>query len=198
MSSEQTAYLVVRRDDGFGDVFPLFGQDRYTIGRAPNSCRIRLKDEKCSREHAEVYWSSDAWKGRDLSSRNGTWLNGLRVEAETELSPTDELRIGETHFLFVETMDQLPTVRTAPLTESETPSEREVIKKRLSQTRFSLPAPAAPEADADSNPETPPPTVRRSMSRALAQLYRLGLDMASAMSQDELIRIVLDGLLEGI
>src|SRR5579864_7722153 len=105
MASEQSAYLVVRRDDGFGDVFSLTSLKRYTIGRAQNSCAIVLRDDKCSREHAEVYWSSEGWKVRDMNSRNGTWLNNQRVDGETALEPTDVVTIGSTRLLFVEAME---------------------------------------------------------------------------------------------
>lgn len=58
-------YLVIRRDDGYGDVFPLEQGLRYTLGRA-NTNRIVLKDELCSREHAEVAFSESRWRLRDL------------------------------------------------------------------------------------------------------------------------------------
>ena len=77
MPSPLAAYLVVRRDDGYGDVFPLTAGGRFTLGRGPTN-RIVLKDELCSREHAEVYQSDGRWVVRDLESLNGTRLNGLR------------------------------------------------------------------------------------------------------------------------
>ena len=58
MTSEAAAYLVMRRDDGFGDVFTLSRAQRFTVGRA-NTNRIVLEDDLCSREHAEVYCGSD-------------------------------------------------------------------------------------------------------------------------------------------
>src|SRR5271165_5289243 len=100
MPANGTAYLVVRRDDGFGDVFSLVAADRYTLGRAATN-RIVLKDELCSREHAEVFHSG-GWRVRDLGSLNGTRLNGQRLEAETELTPGDDVHLGRTHLLFVE------------------------------------------------------------------------------------------------
>src|SRR5438874_10391825 len=50
-----TAYLVIKRGDGFGDVFPLTPGQRYTIGRATSNS-ILLKDDQCSREHAELFY----------------------------------------------------------------------------------------------------------------------------------------------
>src|SRR5262249_41374025 len=48
MPSAATAFLVVKRDDGFGDVFQLVAGQRYNMGRATSN-RIVLKDDLCSR-----------------------------------------------------------------------------------------------------------------------------------------------------
>ena len=61
MPDGTVAYLVVRRDDGFGDVYPLAAGQRYTLGRAATN-RIVLKDDLCSREHAEVYQLDGHWR----------------------------------------------------------------------------------------------------------------------------------------
>ncbi len=76
MTAGSGPYLVTRREDGYGDVFPLQAGQRITLGRA-NTNRIVLKDELCSREHAEVYFAAGNWHLRDLKS-----LNGTRVGAE--------------------------------------------------------------------------------------------------------------------
>src|SRR5213593_1961455 len=101
MSAGASAYLVIRRDDGFGEVYPLIVGQRCTLGRA-NTNRIVLKDELCSREHAEVYHADGRWRLRDLDSLNGTRLNGQTLDSEWELSPRDVVNVGRTHLLFVE------------------------------------------------------------------------------------------------
>jgi hypothetical protein len=52
----------------------------HTIGRS-SSCMLRLDDPRASGHHAVLQWSGSAWELRDLGSRNGTWLNGRRIEA---------------------------------------------------------------------------------------------------------------------
>src|SRR5262245_35774619 len=99
MPADGAAFLVVRRDDGFGDVFSLAAADRYTVGRAATN-RIVLKDELCSREHAEVFRTGGSWRVRDLNSLNGTKVNGERLTAELELAPGDVVHLGRTHLLF--------------------------------------------------------------------------------------------------
>src|SRR5947209_17996526 len=109
MPTATTAYLVVRREDGFGDVFPLDPGQSYTLGRATTNA-IVLKDDLCSREHAEVTFSGGRWRVRDLESLNGTRVNGQTIDREFDLAPGDVLHVGRTHLLFVEQMDQLPAL----------------------------------------------------------------------------------------
>src|SRR5262245_43779139 len=185
-------YLVLRRDDGYGDVFPLQAGQRITMGRA-NTNRILLKDELCSREHAEVAFTDGKWRVRDLKSLNGTRVNGKSLDADWELTPGDQIQLGRTDLVFVTRLDELPSL--PPL---GAPGDAISIKKRLGQTRFLTPLPkdqiAPEEANATRDGEPP----RRSLSRDLALLYRLALDMASAATYEELTRIVLDGLLEAV
>jgi Nif-specific regulatory protein len=192
MSASTTAYLVVRRDDGFGDVFQLVAGQTYTMGRATSN-RILLKDDLCSREHAEVSFSGGRWHVRDLNSLNGTRVNNVRLEGEWELTPNDDVYLGRTHLLFVEDMNQLPDL---PQQKEEPESEGVAIRKRLGQTRFLTPLPQLAEP---GNGETASGTPQRhALSRDLSLLYRLALDMGSAGTYDELCRIVLDALLEAI
>jgi Nif-specific regulatory protein len=188
MTEGTTAYLVVRRDDGYGDVFPLTAGQRYTLGRA-NTNRIVLKDEVCSRVHAEVYHSDGRWRLRDLNSLNGTRINDERLDSEWELSSQDEVHLGRTCLLFVEDLKQLPDMPFLP-----GPAETVTIKKRLGETRFLTPLPPAPTPDGDTVEKMP--GSRRGLSRDLARLYRLALDMGSATTYQELAQIVLKGLLE--
>jgi pSer/pThr/pTyr-binding forkhead associated (FHA) protein len=107
MVNGATASLVVLREDGYGDAFPLAVGQTYTLGRATSN-RIVLKDDRCSREHAEIGFRAGRWRVRDLNSLNGTRVNNVRLHSEWELELYDVLYLGSTHLLFVEDMNQLP------------------------------------------------------------------------------------------
>src|SRR5512139_3175826 len=47
------------------------------IGRQ-GDCQLQLEDPLCSRHHAEIWFQDGHWYLRDLS-RNGTFVNGLRI-----------------------------------------------------------------------------------------------------------------------
>jgi Nif-specific regulatory protein len=187
MSETASAYLVVRHDDGFGDVFALTPGQRYTLGRATTN-RIVLKDEVCSREHAEVYYADGRWRLRDLNSLNGTRVNGDRLDSEWELSPQDEVSLGRTTLVYVEDIAQLPDMPLAPAAP-----ENVTIKKRLRHTRFLTPVPPAPTAEDDTSHDG---AASRRLSHDLSVLYRLAVEMGSAASYPELAQTVLAGLLE--
>ncbi len=102
---ETTDYLVIREGAKWTDVFRLLPGETVTIGRAPTN-RIVVKDERCSRCHAEVFPSGGRWVLRDLESRNGTTINGARVGADHVLEPGDIVRVGSACLAFVDNLSQ--------------------------------------------------------------------------------------------
>lgn len=66
---------------------------RCLVGRAP-SCHWRLDDADVSREHAVLFYERGEWKVRDLSSRNGTHVDGHRVESVAVVRADSVLRFG--------------------------------------------------------------------------------------------------------
>ncbi len=181
------AYLVIRREDGFGDIFPLSGGQRHTLGRSTNN-RIVLKDDLCSREHAEVFTVKGKWMVRDLNSLNGTRVNEEPLLGEHELIPGDEINLGRTSLVFVNEMSQLPRAAADP-----EPSDGTVaIKKRLGKPRFMKPAAL------DMTPGPSALVAQTHLNQDLALLYRMALDMGSATTRADLFRVVLDGVLEAV
>ena len=71
-----------------------------TIGRAPTN-QIVIKDERCSRAHAEVFYSQGHWVVRDLESRNGTTIGGANVRGDHVLEAGEIIRIGQSQMAFV-------------------------------------------------------------------------------------------------
>ncbi|HSN53031.1 MAG TPA: FHA domain-containing protein, partial [Candidatus Sulfomarinibacteraceae bacterium] len=69
--------------------------DSIVVGRSSDA-EIAVPDRAMSRRHARLYRNGDSWYVEDLGSRNGTLLDGRRVEATSLLSPGSSLRIGST------------------------------------------------------------------------------------------------------
>jgi hypothetical protein len=66
---------------------------RLMLGRAPN-CDCVLPEDCVSRRHAQLWREGERWFLRDLGSRNGTRVNGVRVTDDAEVRPGDRLSLG--------------------------------------------------------------------------------------------------------
>jgi pSer/pThr/pTyr-binding forkhead associated (FHA) protein len=65
-----------------------------TIGRS-DKADIMLDDEKASRLHCGIRWLDNEFLLKDLTSKNGTFLNNERIESAA-LAIGDRIRIGNT------------------------------------------------------------------------------------------------------
>jgi len=67
-----------------------------TVGRDPD-VELRLPDPYVSHYHCKIDQVDGTVLVRDLGSRNGTFINGVRV-TESHLMPGDRLTVGRTNF----------------------------------------------------------------------------------------------------
>src|SRR5262249_5743968 len=144
-----------------------------------------VKDERCSRAHAEVFYSQERWVLRDLESRNGTFVGNQQVKGDYMLQPGEVIRIGHSQMAFVHelasafpdpaagtaakgTLKADDTILGTALEDSDVLSaEATKITHRRGQTRFLTPQAASDEAIPK-------------LGRAAAQLCRLAFEMAKA------------------
>jgi len=83
-----------------GEEFQLpLKKEKISIGRSADN-DILVPDPFCSGHHAFIYPSETGYVVRDNNSKNGTFLNGAKVQAETELKKGDEVLIGSTRIVF--------------------------------------------------------------------------------------------------
>jgi anti-anti-sigma factor len=68
------------------------------IGRMPEN-DISLAGNAVSRYHAKLRKEGEKWWLEDLGSRNGTFVNGKKIEAPTELKDGDKVVLGITRTL---------------------------------------------------------------------------------------------------
>ena len=111
------ALLVVERD-GLAIRSLQLDSKLVRIGREAG-CELVLASQFVSRQHAELRASETGFELVDLGSRNGTLLNGERLEANTpvQLKNNDSFRIEEFSLRFLEKDDSAETLvplRRAP------------------------------------------------------------------------------------
>ncbi len=200
------AYLITRDGSTWADVVRLVPGESVTVGRAPTNT-IVLKDERCSRNHAEIFFAQGNWKLRDLDSRNGTLVTGERLSGDHSLEAGDILQIGNSQLAFVHDLSQAfpdsssllkssrpvdPSDETFRSETAEGESIFEVfepttITHRKDQSRF-LDTPASIEDTDEAVPK---------VGRAAAQLCRLAFELAKSTDVVSLANVALTGLFEG-
>ncbi|MFV2066750.1 MAG: sigma 54-interacting transcriptional regulator [Pirellulales bacterium] len=195
------AYLVIREGAKWTDVVRLVPGESVTIGRAPTN-QIVIKDERCSRNHAEVFQSDGRWVLRDLESRNGTLTDGQRITSDHTLEAGNIISIGSCHLAYVHNLakafpdatELLEKAGHAPqedvgeaseagsVLSTEEPTE---ITHRKGQSRFLEP----PEAESEDS-------VIPRMGRAAAKLCRLAFELAKSPDESRMADLALAGLFE--
>ena len=69
-------------------------KSKITLGRGLN-VDLTIQDRLSSRLHCSIEFKDNAWHISDFKSRNGTFVNGERIQ-EARLNIGDRIRIGET------------------------------------------------------------------------------------------------------
>lgn len=78
---------------GGGDNVPLL-KAKLLVGRR-ESCDVVLRFANVSAHHCELTCEGGYWYVRDLQSRNGTKVNGVRVMGKKRLDPGDEVSFAK-------------------------------------------------------------------------------------------------------
>jgi serine phosphatase RsbU (regulator of sigma subunit)/pSer/pThr/pTyr-binding forkhead associated (FHA) protein len=106
------AYLLLTNDPEVGKRYSLEA-DEVTIGRHPD-CEISVMDSgRVSRRHAKIIRDGTVYFLQDLGSRNGTFLNGKRVDDQLHaLNDGDHLRVCDLEFVFQAELGSTDGTRT--------------------------------------------------------------------------------------
>lgn len=128
---------------GGGDTIPLT-RSKLLVGRR-SQCDICLKFSNVSSQHCELELKEGYWHIRDLGSRNGVKVNGIKVETKC-IVPGDEVMIAKMAFKIDYEVDG-----NAPVPEDDSPFAISLMEKAGLATRpqARMPKPA----DADAKPK---------------------------------------------
>jgi hypothetical protein len=88
----ETPYLIAQTGPLQGERWVL-QRERLLIGRGPE-CDIVVPDRQISRQHARISRTPDGVRVEDLGSKNGTHVNGVRIEASTTLQDGDVVQVA--------------------------------------------------------------------------------------------------------
>ena len=91
-----TAKLKVLHGKNAGHEIRLKGA-KFLVGRGED-CQLRPKSDAISRHHCEFVIDGNQVSLTDLGSKNGTLVNGARIEGSAVLNEGDEIQIGKLTF----------------------------------------------------------------------------------------------------
>lgn len=171
--SQEWAYLLGWDGTGWHDMVRIASNHVTTIGRAPTN-KVVLRDEVCSRNHCEIFKANGVWTLRDLDSRNGTTIDGVDVEGDTALEPGQVIEIGDTRLTFTDDPSIVPEMGVSE--DSETRAGDGIEPAILSRQDQ--------------------PSFQTGGGAELAKLYKLGLQLGSAKTRQQLAEVVLTSLSE--
>ncbi len=200
------AYLVIREGSKWTDVFRLVPGRTVTIGRAATN-QIIVKDERCSRNHAEVFLTNGNWTLRDLDSRNGTIVGDQPVKGDRTLNPGDVIRISQCQLAFVHDLskafpDQSAVRQTAGSNVLDGDDTFAIPSSALSDDSFDVDISNEPTTITHRRGETrflkpsKEDTAAPRVGRAAATLCRLAFELAKQGDIEAVANKALDGLFE--
>lgn len=102
-------------------------ENQMIVGRDPQTCQVVLPGAHVSRRHAELLLLEEGLYVRDLSSSNGTFVNGRRIE-EAFVASGDSIRFDNIT-LTVIAPDQNPDATVLLPRKSSVPVEETVIRE---------------------------------------------------------------------
>lgn len=143
------------------------------IGRSSEA--LPISDTTVSRRHAELTPDDGQWYLRDLSSQNGTWVNGHRITHRHLLRPGDQVRTGATLFVFgqADQDDQMDLIRVLRADQIDSSIERTL-------------------ASNDDSVILAEPDAHGAAVHHLQVIYRLTALTSTQTNRDDLLRAVME------
>ena len=93
-------HLAIESASGEEQLLPLAGAS-LTLGRDP-TCSLVLDSGYVSRRHATIEPTAEGYAVADAGSRNGTYVNGVRLDVVRVLRSGDEIAIGDYRIRFLD------------------------------------------------------------------------------------------------
>lgn len=163
----------------------------HSVGRTQDNS-VRLHDTEVSRSHAELVRKGDVYVLRDLSSSNGTFVNG-QPATERELVSGDQIQFGRSLVLytgFLENSDENLADQIDIVARDNFDDDASRIVASLSHSEGS--EWVLPEAGSSSSP-----WIARARSN-LQIMYRTALAVSHTMDIDQLLARIMEMIFEWV
>lgn len=153
--------------------------ETHFIGRSTH-CDITIADRFLSRRHARLFDAGDGWHIEDLGSRNGTFINGRRIEQPAQIKEGDVIALSAS-MIKVQSRPR-PGIPSDAVTD--VPSTDRLLRSAAELLRRTGTPP--PEADASDSS-----ALGRYAAR-VALLNKVHQAMAQSTGLEDLLELILD------
>lgn len=180
--------LFVIRGNDQGVRFEL-DADALLVGRDPSN-PVQLHDTEVSRRHAELRREGRAYLLVDLSSSNGTFINGERIDRRT-LSSGDQVQIGSTLLLYTGATDDstVSLTRTISFDSPPTSDSSRIVRSMTQEEGSRVFEPGFTGAES--------PWLARARSN-LQIMYRTALAVSHTLDIDQLLSRIMELIFEWV
>jgi len=113
--------LLIHAPDGKTRTLVL-DRDRYALGRSSTNELCYADDAGLSRQHMVLEKDGDAWTVRDLNSKNGTFVNGVKIDTARAIGPHDRITAGHLTIEFAEKEKLSPAANTVIFVDANAPA----------------------------------------------------------------------------
>ena len=155
-------------------------RDRYTLGRSSANELCYPEDAGLSRQHLALEKDGGTWTVRDLGSKNGTFVNGLRITSPHPLDKNDRVTAGHIALDFGENSLPPPMDHTVIFIEGVTPSA-----SASTTVATSLKGVLSQEKEIEGGPQ-------------MRALIRAGRELAGNMPLAELFKLIMNLSVEAV
>jgi sigma-B regulation protein RsbU (phosphoserine phosphatase) len=161
-------------------------KEAVSIGRAQSN-DATIADPNCSSRHATIERTGAGFVIRDAGSKNGTFVNGRRIDCPVGLSPGDEITLGSTTMTF--DRPRMPRVMMVDSPSSATDASAVVpFRAILEKTSATDPRTSALAAPADLKEE----------NRILQVMFQVSEALVAHKPLQELLEDIMDLIAENI
>jgi sigma-B regulation protein RsbU (phosphoserine phosphatase) len=176
--------LLIREVDGKTVTLPL-DRDRIALGRSSANELCYPDDIGLSRQHLVLVRKDGQWQVQDLGSKNGTLLNGKRVEGSAPFRLGDHIAAGH---LIIEFVAEVP----APSDGVEFVDNAESFSNSATTVVASLDTVLAPRTGEVNKAQM------MQGNRQMQALIRAGRELAGHLPLDELFQVIMDHSVEAV
>ena len=108
---------------------PMVNDNTITIGRS-SDCDLSIPSPVVTALHAELSWNGESWIIKDISSTNGTFVNGIQIKGQQVLQAGDHIDIASFEFLF--TGDEIKPIDLSGEIKIEVRDLQKIVQDRSS------------------------------------------------------------------